>query len=143
MKEIGKILVVLAKSLKTIADGVEAVAERVGELSQEQTKEKGKENRKVKRISPKTPRKAPKPAKPSPAKPSPAERAPAEPTESAGGKTAADTVLDVIRDSAEGIKSDAIMAQTGYNKKKVANILFKLGKQGKIKAVSRGVYMIG
>jgi hypothetical protein len=136
MKEIGKILVVLAKSLKTIADGVEAVAERVGELSQEQGKDKIKGNRKVKRVSPKTPRKASKPAKPSPAEP-----APAEPTEPAGGKTAADTVLDIIRDSAEGIKSDAIMAQTGYNKKKVANILFKLGKQGKIKAVSRGVYM--
>jgi hypothetical protein len=33
------------------------------------------------------------------------------------------------------------MDKTGYNQKKVANLVFKLRKQGKIKSVVKGVYV--
>ena len=33
------------------------------------------------------------------------------------------------------------MEKTGYNQKKIANLVFKLRKQGKIKSVGKGVYV--
>lgn len=60
---------------------------------------------------------------------------------SAGKMTAADTVLGVIKRSKKGVDTAALMEKTGYNQKKVANIVFKLRKQGKIKSESKGVYL--
>ena len=55
--------------------------------------------------------------------------------------TAADTVLGVIKRSKKGIETAALMEKTGYNQKKVANIVFKLRKQRKIKNEGKGVYV--
>ena len=55
--------------------------------------------------------------------------------------TAADTVLGIIKRSKKGIDTAALMEKTGYDQKKVANIVFKLRKQGKIKSESKGVYV--
>jgi hypothetical protein len=33
------------------------------------------------------------------------------------------------------------MQKTGYNQKKIANIIYRLRKQQKIKSVDKGVYM--
>jgi len=60
---------------------------------------------------------------------------------SAGKVTAADTALGVIKRSKKGVDTAALMEKTGYNQKKVANIVFKLRKQGKIKSESKGVYV--
>ena len=60
---------------------------------------------------------------------------------SAGEVTAADTVLGVIKRSKKGIETAALMEKTGYNQKKVANIVFKLRKQRKIKNEGKGVYV--
>ena len=54
--------------------------------------------------------------------------------------TAADTVLGVIKRSKKGVGTITIMGKTEYDRKKVANIIFKLRRQGKIKSVGRGVY---
>lgn len=55
--------------------------------------------------------------------------------------TAADTVLNLISRSQKGIGTAAIIAKTGYDRKRVANLIYKLGKQGKIKSIRRGVYL--
>jgi hypothetical protein len=54
--------------------------------------------------------------------------------------TAADAVLTVIGRAKKGAGTAAIKEKTGYNQKKVANIIFKLKKQGKIKTLEKGVY---
>ena len=54
--------------------------------------------------------------------------------------TAADTVLGVIKRSKKGVGIVTIMGKTEYERKKVANIIYKLRRQGKIKSVGRGVY---
>jgi hypothetical protein len=33
------------------------------------------------------------------------------------------------------------MKETGYDRKKAANMVYKLGKQGRIKRVGKGVYV--
>jgi len=55
--------------------------------------------------------------------------------------TAVDTVFGIIKNSKKGIGTTALMEKTGYNQKKIANLVFKLRKQGKIKSVDRGVYV--
>jgi hypothetical protein len=33
------------------------------------------------------------------------------------------------------------LKKTGYDRKKVANMVYRLGKQGKIKSIKKGVYV--
>jgi len=55
--------------------------------------------------------------------------------------TAADTVLAIINRYKKGVNNAALMEKTGYNQKKISNLVFKLRKQGKIKSVAKGVYL--
>lgn len=56
-------------------------------------------------------------------------------------KTAIDTVLGVIKGYKRGANTAALMKKTGFNKKKVWNIIFELKKQGKIKSEIKGIYL--
>ena len=55
--------------------------------------------------------------------------------------TAADTVLKIINRSKKGVNTATLMKKTGFDNKKVANIIFKLKKQGKIKNPEKGLYL--
>jgi hypothetical protein len=55
--------------------------------------------------------------------------------------TAVDTVLDTIKHSKQGIDFAEIQTKTGFEEKKIRNIIFRLNKTGKIKRKSRGVYI--
>jgi len=55
--------------------------------------------------------------------------------------TAVDTVLAIIKRSKKGVGTVILMKKTGYNQKKISNLVFKLKKQGKIKSVGKGVYV--
>ena len=55
--------------------------------------------------------------------------------------TAVDIVLDVIKNSRQGIGFTEIQAKTGFDEKKIRNIIFRLNKTGKIKRKSRGIYI--
>lgn len=55
--------------------------------------------------------------------------------------TASDTVLQTIAGLKQGAGFADIQAKTGYNEKKLRNIIFRLNKLGKIKRKSRGVYV--
>ncbi len=56
--------------------------------------------------------------------------------------TASDLVVQVISEAGEeGISFPAIKAKTGFEDKKLRNIIFRLNKLGRIQRKSRGVYM--
>ncbi len=55
--------------------------------------------------------------------------------------TAVDTAFNIIERYKKGVNMATLMEKTGYNQKKIANLVFKLRKQGKIKSVDRGVYL--
>jgi len=55
--------------------------------------------------------------------------------------TAIDVVLDAIKRSKQGIGFAEIQAKTGFDEKKIRNIIFRLNKIGKIKRKSRGIYI--
>jgi hypothetical protein len=54
--------------------------------------------------------------------------------------TAANTVLEVIRLYPDGIGLVDIQERTGYNDKKLRNVIYRLNRMGKIRRVSRGIY---
>lgn len=49
-------------------------------------------------------------------------------------------VLSKIGRSKKGVDVEALIAKTGFDEKKVRNIVFRLNKLGKIKRVGRGKY---
>ena len=55
--------------------------------------------------------------------------------------TAADTVYKVIARYKKGANMAAINQKTGYDNKKIHNLVYKLKKQGKIKSEAKGVYV--
>jgi hypothetical protein len=54
--------------------------------------------------------------------------------------TATDQVLKVIEGSNEGVDTATLMKKTGFDQKKVTNILQRTYKMGKIKRVRKGLY---
>jgi len=55
--------------------------------------------------------------------------------------TAADTVLGIVKRYKKGANIAAIKQKTGYDNKKIHNLVYKLKKQGKIKSETKGVYV--
>ena len=55
--------------------------------------------------------------------------------------TATDKVLGIIRRSKKGVNVSTIKTRTGFDDKKVRNIIFRTSKEGKIKKVGRGIYV--
>jgi len=122
MKELQSVLNIVSDGLKTLAKGVEAIAEKVDEASKSQgvvkpkKKKPTKSAQKVKAIK--------KPAK----------------KMSVTSATDTDKVIAIIGRSKKGASTATIMQKTGYNQKKIANIVYRLRKQQKIKSVDKGVY---
>ena len=57
-----------------------------------------------------------------------------------GSKSGTQTILDMIKKSKKGIGAKTIIKKTGFEDKKIRNILFKALTEGKIERVGRGVY---
>jgi len=130
MKKLKKDLEAISKTLNGLVQKVQQLQEQIGKETKPTKKPKAKAVKKVaakkapiKKVAAK--KAAPKKAVPKKAKPA----------------TAVDTVLAIIKKYKKGVGMAALMEKTGYNQKKVANLVFKLNKQGKIKSVAKGVYV--
>ncbi len=134
MKEVQKLLKMVSDGLKTLAQGVEAIAEKVDETVA--TKSAGKAGSKKQSAPVKKAKTVSKKAKA-------AKKAAPEVVlkKAVQATSAVDTVLNIITRSKKGVNTAAIKAKTGYDQKKVSNIVYKLKKLGKIKAVQKGVYV--
>jgi hypothetical protein len=114
MKELQSVLNIVSDGLKTLAKGVEAIAEKVDEVAKSQGVVKPKRKKSS------TATKKVKPVK--------------KPVQKATGKkevksaTDGDKVLAIIGRSKKGASTAAIMQKTGYNQKKIANIIYRLRK---------------
>jgi hypothetical protein len=52
-----------------------------------------------------------------------------------------DIVFGLIKKSKKGIDTAALMEKTGYNQKKIFNVIYKLKQQDKIKSIRKGIYV--
>ena len=123
MKEIDVFLKTVVEGMKAMAQGIEVLSEKLDTIAKSRVGDK---------VKAKPARKAP-PSKP---KKSVAKKAvPKKPV------TAAETVLKIINRSKKGVSPATISEKTGFDPKKVHNIVYKLKKQEKIRSVGRGLYL--
>jgi hypothetical protein len=135
MKKLKKNLEAISKALNGLAQKVQKLQEQIGEDKKPTKKPKAKAVKK------KAVKKAPArkvAVKKAPIKKAAPKKAMPKKTKPA---TAADTVFNIIKRYKKGVGNAALMEKTGYNQKKIANLVFKLRKQGKIKSVAKGVYV--
>jgi putative endonuclease len=83
----------------------------------------------------------PKAAKKTKAKPTKAKAVKKTPVKKAAPVTAADTVLAIINRSKKSVNTETLVKKTGYNQKKISNLVYKLRKEGKIKSPEKGIYL--
>ena len=75
-------------------------------------------------------------------KATPAKKAPKAPAKKIAAKvTATDQVLKIINRSKKGVDTATLIKKTGFDQKKVRNIVFRTFKQGKIKRSEKGIYV--
>ena len=127
MKDLDAFLKTIADGMKNMAQGVEVLAEKLEKIAEAQKTVKAREKAKA---STRPPRKAS--AQKNVKKPVPQKKKP---------MTAADTLFGIIKRSRKGVNTAVLMEKTGYNQKKVANLIYTLKKQGKIKSKTKGVYV--
>ena len=83
-----------------------------------------------------------KASKPKAVKATPAKKAPKAPAKKKAVQvTATDQVLKIINRLKKGADTATLMKKTGFDQKKVRNILNRTFKQGKIKRVDKGIYV--
>jgi hypothetical protein len=129
MKEIQRLLKIVSDGLKTIAHRVDDLSGKVDENTKSQTAAKPKAKKSALAVpKKKTTRKT---------------DAKVSKKKTAKIPTAAETVYKVISKSKKGVDTTTLMQKTGYDRKKVANMVYRLGKQGKIKSLKKGVYVKG
>ncbi len=92
----------------------------------------------------KAPAKKAKVVKKAPAKKASAKKAPAKKAvarKKAPQATATDKILKIIKRSKKGVDVPTLKKKTGFDDKKVRNIIFRASKEGKIKKSGRGIYV--
>lgn len=122
MKEVDVILKAIADGLKSMADGFYSISRQLNDL----TKNDGKKSTKVKLEKKKAKAKPKAGIKATPSK------------KKATAST--DVVFEIINKANAPVDNAKISKKTGFDAKKVANVVYRLKKQGKIKSVDRGTY---
>ena len=129
MTNLKKDVQAVTKELKALARKTEAMAKKVDKLEKAQAAAKRKTKAKAK-----TTKKAPVKKKPVAKKKRVAKKK--------GAKlTATDKVVNIIKRAKKGTDVATLMKKTGLADKTLRNILFRAGKQRKIKKAGRGVYV--
>lgn len=121
MKNLKKNLQAVTKELKALSKKTERIVEAVDKLEKGQVAQKRKAKAKPKRT-----RKAPtkKVAR-----------------KKASAMTATNQVLNIIKRSRSGVGVPTLIKKTGFEDKKIRNIVFRAYTQGKIKRTGKGVYV--
>jgi predicted Rossmann fold nucleotide-binding protein DprA/Smf involved in DNA uptake len=136
----------LEKTLQAVKKEIEALKEKFNKFIDEILNEK-KSARKTttkktavkKKAAPKKKTVAKKAPVKKATKKTTAKKAPVK--KAAGVPTDFDTVIDLISNSNEGVDVTTIATKTGFDAKKIANIIFKAKKRGLIKSSKKGVYV--
>ncbi len=112
MKQLEKDLKAIAKDLKKLTQKTEKMVNRLKKLEKAQAPKKPKAKAVKKAV-------AKKPARVS----------------------SRDTVLAIIKRSKKGVDTPALKKKTGFEGRKIGDIIYRLKKQGKIKRNLKGLYV--
>ena len=149
-----KLMRAVADGFKGLSQAIDSLATHIEELTQKEkaTKKAAKKSKPSAKKAKAPAKKAKAPAKKAKA-PAKKAKAPAKKTAAAAKKTekkkaaakgakitAIDTVYGYISRARNGIDVESLVKKTGFDNKKVHNVIYKLKKQNKIKSVDRGRY---
>jgi len=123
----------IKKDLSALQKDINAIGKKLELLLKSVEKS---ESKPAKATAPKVKAKAAKAPK---VKKAPAKKAPA--TKKSDAITATDQVLNIVKRSKKGVDTSTLMKKTGFNQKKVTNILHRSFKAGKIKRADKGIYV--
>ncbi len=126
MKKLKQDLIAVNKELKALVKKTESLMKAVDRVEKAQAA-------KPKKASPKKAIK-PKAATKVAGKITPTKKRSVKPTDT-------DKVLNIIKRSKKGVTTQTLIKKTGFNAKKIANMVFRATKMGKIKSVTKGVYV--
>ncbi len=131
-------MAILKKDLTALTKDFKALEKKMEKLLKAfETSSKPKKVTKAKAVKAKTVKKAT--AKKKATKKAPAKKAPAR--KKATQVTATDQILKIIKRSKKGVDVPALKEKTGFDDKKVRNIVFRAAKEGRIKKAGRGIYL--
>ncbi len=126
MKKLKQDLAAVNKELKALVKKTESLMKAVDQIEKAQAVKAKKSNPK-KTSTPRTVKKV---------------VAKNAPTKKNNSKlTDTDKFLNIIKRSKKGVTTQALVNKTGFDAKKIANMVFRATKMGKIKSVSKGVYV--
>ena len=138
----------LKKQLQQVSKEIKALSKKVDKLVTAAGKASKPKKAAAKKAAPKKAAAKKTTAKKTAAKKAPAKKAVAKkaaakkaPAKKAAKVTAADAVLKIVNRAKKGVNTATLMKKTGFDNKKVANIIFKLKKQGKIANPEKGLYV--
>ncbi len=131
----------LEKTLQAVKKEIEALKEKFNKFIDEIMNEKKPAKKTTTKKT--AVKKKVAPNKKTVAKKAPVKKATKKTTakKAAGISTDFDTVIDLISNSNEGVDVTTIATKTGFDSKKIANIIFKAKKRGLIKSAAKGVYV--
>ena len=118
MKSIKQDLQAVSKELKALSKKTEILMKELNKLEKSQPATTPK----TKAVKARVPKKAPVKKK-------------------VKGLTETDKVLNIIKRSKKGVAVAALKNKTGFNDKKISNIIFRAFKAGKIKRSGKGIYI--
>ena len=125
MKQMKKDVNALTKELKALTKKTEKIVKALGKLEKAQAKPVKKA------VKPKKVVKKPAVKKTS--------KKPAKNKASKGSVTGA--IMGVIQSSSEGVNTDQIMKQTGFNKSQIWGVIKHAKNEGTVKTIKRGIYV--
>ena len=144
MKEFDIFVKSLSDGLKAFAKGVETVAGQLDDFVQsQQTDEEEEKKEKPEKETPVTPvertagSKEPEVASSEPVSPKPSPHEAPEDTQSI---SATETILQRILRARNGVDIETLIKETGYDRRKIYNIIYRLKKRNQVKNKSKGVY---
>ena len=118
----------IAQDLKALNKNIQALGKTLDSLLKAVAKDEKPKAKPTKKIL----------AKKAPVKKVPVKKVSAK--KKAAQPTATDAILKIIKASKKGVDAPTLVKKTGFNQKKVRNILFRTYKQGKIKRLDKGIY---
>ena len=126
MKKLKQDLLAVNKELKALVKKTESLMKAVGRIEKAQAA-KSKKGSPKKTIKPKA-------VKNVAVKITPARKKTSKLTDT-------DKFLNIIKRSKKGVTTQTLIKKTGFDDKKIRNMIFRATKMGKIKSVSKGVYV--
>jgi len=141
-------MAILKKDLQAVKKDIKALEKKLDKLLKDFGSAPAAKKAAPKKAASKAPAKK-APAKKAPAKKAPAKKASAKkaPAKKAVARkkpakvTATDKILQIVKRSKKGVDVPTLKKKSGFDDKKVRNIVFRASKEGKIKKSGRGIYV--